>query len=388
MDKLRIAWLSDFDLNGSGYFNISVPLCNGLIDKGHEVKAIGLGYRGNEHWNKFGIIPAGGIKEALAILQNLSLLWKFDVMVVALDITIQEAILRTITAGRNFGYVGVMPIEADPLGMTWAMVLMQMDKVFIISQFGTDEAKKMNIEAEHLQIGVDTEKWKVPTTEERKSLRKSYGIEQDAFVVLTVADNQERKNLSRSMQIFAGFSKKVPNSKYILVTRENAMVGWKLRDLAQLMRINNKFNIYERGISFDELWALYAIADAFLLTSKAEGLGMPLLEAMSCGIPCLATNCTGMAEVLADSRGILIDHEHQKQPELIYIDPFGNGHRYFADLKDGIKKLFKLYSGEYPDVKKKAREYVESRNWNITIEQMEKAALAARREPSEEAPQK
>jgi hypothetical protein len=124
---------------GSGYFNISVPLCNGLIAKGHDVRAVGLGYKGNEHYNNFGIIPAGNMKEAMGVMQNLSALWKFDVMVVALDITIQEAILKSMTS-RNFGYIGIMPIEADPLCMSWAMVLMQMDKVFIISQFGTDEA--------------------------------------------------------------------------------------------------------------------------------------------------------------------------------------------------------------------------------------------------------
>lgn len=374
---MRIAFLSDLDMAGSGYFNISVPLCNGLVERGHDVKAVGLGYKGNEHFNKFGIIPAADMKHALAVLQNLNLLWKFDVFVVALDITLQEVILRTVT-NRNFGYVGIMPIEADPLCMSWSMVLMQMDKTFIISQFGTDEAKKMNLPAEHLQIGVNTELWKMPSPEEKQSLRKEYGIDEDTFVVLTVADNQERKNISRSMQIFSGFSKKVKNSKYILVTRENSFVGWKLRDLAQVLKINDKFNIYERGMSFEELWKLYAISDAFLLTSKAEGLGMPLLEAQACGVPCVATNCTAIAEVLGDGRGILIDADY------VYIDPFGNGNRYFASLKDGIKKLLGLYNGEYPDVRKLAREYVEARNWSITLEQMEKAVIAARRIPIEE----
>jgi len=380
MDKLRLAWLSDFNLEGSGYLNISVPLCEGLISRGHEVKAVGLGYKGNEHNHGFGVIPASNVKESLAVLQNLSLLWHFDILVVALDITLHEVILKTVV-NRNFGYVGIMPIEADPLCMSWSMVLLQMDKAFIISQFGTNEAKKMKLEAEHLQIGVNTELWKMPTKEEKQSLRKEYGIDDNTFVVLTVADNQERKNLSRSMQIFAGFTKKVPNAKYILVTRENAYVGWKLRDLAQVLKINDKFNIYERGILFRELWNLYAISDAFLLTSKAEGLGMPLLEAQSMGLPCLATNCTAMAEVLADGRGILIDHEHKSSPKDIYIDPFGNGHRYFADLKDGVNKLLALSSEDNSEMIKKAREYAESRKWEDTVLQMEKAALAARREP-------
>ena len=120
---MKIAWLSDLDMIGSGYFNISVPLCEGLIAKGHDVKAVGLGYKGNEHPYNFGIIPAENVKIALAVLQNLYQLWHFDVFVVALDITIQEAILRTIS-NRQFGYIGILPIEADPLCMSWAMALM------------------------------------------------------------------------------------------------------------------------------------------------------------------------------------------------------------------------------------------------------------------------
>jgi glycosyltransferase involved in cell wall biosynthesis len=377
MDALRIVWLSDFDLAGSGYFNISIPLCQGLINKGHEVKAIGLGYKGKEHNYNFGIIPAPSMKEAMAILQNLSQLWKFDIFVVALDITIQEQILKSMV-NRNFGYIGIMPIEADPLCMSWAMVLMQMDKVFIISQFGTDEALKMNVKAEHLEIGIDTDQWRIPSEEERKSLRVSYGIQEDEFVVLTVADNQERKNLSRSMEIFAAVAKKVPKSRYILVTRENSFVGWKLRDLGQVLKINNKFNIYERGMPFEELWKLYAISDAFLLTSKAEGLGMPLLEAQAVGVPCVATNCTAIAELLGEDRGLLIDADY------VYTDPFGNGHRYFASLKDGIKKLLELSTFKHVDMIQKAREYVEAKDWSITVEDMERAALAARKIPNEQ----
>lgn len=381
---MKIAWLSDFDLGGSGYFNISTHICNGLVAKGYDVKAIGLGYSGREHWNSFGIIPAQGMKELFAILQNLSLLWKYDVLVVALDITHQEVILKAMN-NRTFGYIGIMAVEADPLCLPWAMVMMQMDKAFIISNFGTEEAKKLNVQqAEHIVIGVDTEAWKVPTIKEKQALRKSYGIDEKTFVVLTVADNHERKNLSRSMQIFSGFHKEIPNSKYILVTRENAFVGWRLRDLAQGLGFNKVFDVYERGISQPELWNLYAIADTFLLTSKAEGLGMPLLEALACGIPCLATNCTGMAELLGDGRGLLIDHEHQDHPELTYIDPFGNGHRYFADLNDGTNKLLSLV-GDNSEMKKKARKYAKSRSWNKTINQVEQAILSVRRTDEQEA---
>lgn len=367
---MKIVWLSDFALHGSGYLNLSIPLINGLVEKGHEVKAAGLGYRGEQHNWDFSIIPSSNLQEALAIINNLHQLWGFDALVVALDIPIQERLLNRIE-GRNFKYVGIMPVEADPLCISWAMALMSMDKALIISEFGTEEANKVGVPAEHLQLGIDTNAWRLPTEEERKTIRTNMmGFNDETFAVLTVADNQERKHLSRAMEIFADFSKDKPNTKYILVTREHNPVGWRLRDYAQLLGINDKLMIFERGLGFKELWSVYAASDAFLLTSKAEGLGLPLLEAMAVGIPCIATDCTAIAEVLADGRGFLIDVDY------VHTDPFGNGHRYFCSREDGVKKLNLAYGFEDEErdyLTSLSRMYVESRTWDIAVDHLEKA---------------
>jgi glycosyltransferase involved in cell wall biosynthesis len=56
-----------------------------------------------------------------------------------------------------------------------------------------------------------------------------------------------------------------------------------------------------------ELVDLYNQADIFILPSLSEGLAMVLLEAMSCGLPIIATNVGGIPEVVADGEnGILI----------------------------------------------------------------------------------
>lgn len=50
---------------------------------------------------------------------------------------------------------------------------------------------------------------------------------------------------------------------------------------------------------------LYATLAAFLLTSRAEALGTCVLDAMTQGIPVVATNVGGLRETLADQRGLL-----------------------------------------------------------------------------------
>src|SRR3990170_88363 len=370
---MKLVWLSDFDLSGSGYLNLSIPLCEGLSKLGHEVKAAALGYNGTEHNYNFSLIPARNMQEALAIAQNLFGLWKFDAFIVALDIPIQEQILRAMMQKPPFKYVGVMPVEADPLCLSWAMALMQMDKVFVISQFGTDEAKKVGVEAEHIQLGIDTEAWKIPDKKEKAKIRDVMGFDKDTFAILTVADNQERKNLSHAMDVFAKFAEDKPNARYVLVTREYNSVGWRIRDYARELGIGDKIVIFERGMNFNDLWAVYAACDMFFLSSKAEGLGLPLLEAMAVGLPVLATDCTAVHEVLDGGRGTLVDYDY------LHRDPFGNGRRYWIDRNDALEKMEAIYTKtsalNIDRMVKKARKYVETRTWDIAVDQLESGLL-------------
>ncbi|GAF84447.1 unnamed protein product, partial [marine sediment metagenome] len=304
---MKIAVITDADRHGSGYCNLAMPLCEGLAQKGYDVKMAGLSYKREEHWFNFSIIPAANLDEIVAIVRNLENFWKFDVLVVALDIHWQEKILRQFP-NMQFKYVGIMPIEADPLCVSWAMVLMQMNKVFIISQFGADEAQKQGIDAEHILIGIDPEKWKFRTPEDRTAGRGIFGYTDEHFVVLTVADNQERKNLAKGMEIFAEFAESREDARYILVTREHQFVGWKLQDYAQELGMISKFMVLERGMTQEALWEVYAMSDVFLLPSKAEGLGLPILESMAVGIPVIGTDCTAIHELLTEGGGYPMEY--------------------------------------------------------------------------------
>jgi glycosyltransferase involved in cell wall biosynthesis len=65
-------------------------------------------------------------------------------------------------------------------------------------------------------------------------------------------------------------------------------------------------------------------ASAFALTYAPyfEGFGIPLVEAMKCGIPILSGNKTSLPEIAGDAA--------------IYCDPFNE-----ADISNGMNRLFK-----------------------------------------------
>lgn len=369
----KILVVGDFDFNSSGYMNILVNLCKQLVPLGYDIKCAGISYGGQEHTFPFSIIPTRDLGEASAVMNNLCIMWRPDILLTAFDIPLQEQFLGAI--GRSnlkvtcgFKHVAITAMENGPLVADWALVLSELDKVFFISQLGADEASKtglMNID--HLVIGIDTNLWKPLADEDRKVARKNLGFEQDDFIVITVADNQERKNLIASLKSIKLLAETFPRTKHILVTREHNVYGWKLRSLMTSLGINDKVFIYERGMPSDRLRLLYGISDVFLLLSRAEGLGMPILEAMACGVPCVCTDTGAMHELLIGGRGKLVSPEYE-----IDLDTWGNSKRTFADPVDAVSQIKSIVDDydEYPKMIKKMSDYVRSRTWPTAANQV------------------
>lgn len=73
---------------------------------------------------------------------------------------------------------------------------------------------------------------------------------------------------------------------------------------------------YGRGkfgyVDDNMLRALYCACDVFLAPSKAEGFGLPILEAQACGCPVVASNCTSFPEVTGQG-GQLVDPDNKDQ---------------------------------------------------------------------------
>jgi len=381
----HIIYVTDMNMGGadssaqavtrSGYSNIGIELSNGIVANGNEVKILGLGYTGQEHRSLFSIIPCASLQDVAGCINNMKILWGIDAVIVALDIHhFQEQIFPTVQK-LEIPYICITPLESDPLCPSWANLLSQMDKVFFISQFGTDEAKKAGVDAEHIEIGIDTNAWRLRTEEEYKNVRSTMGFSDDDFVIISVADNQERKNISGGFQAIAKLKEQGVSVKHILVTRENSMVGWKLYDLAYLEDINlsSEIRVFQSGMPFKDLYSLYCAADVYLSCSKGEGLGLPIMEAMSVGVPVVANKTGALPELLADGRGWLADYKFW------HYDPFGNQRRYFIDVDKAAEKMMEIRdlqkkgSIDYITSLANARQYMESRGWAKSAQQIEDA---------------
>src|SRR5205085_8108239 len=62
----------------------------------------------------------------------------------------------------------------------------------------------------------------------------------------------------------------------------------------------------------DQIKDLYASCDAWLFGSRSEGFGLPILEAMACRTPVVATPAGAAPELLAGGGGILVRPQDPK----------------------------------------------------------------------------
>lgn len=364
----KIIVLTDFDSTGSGYRTICVPILTKLAEMGHEIKVIGLMYRGDENTYPFSVIPCQNFQEGIGMIHNLMQLWNPDVILCAMDLPIQAKMYEQVSKFQK-KYIAITPLENGPLTMSWAIPLFQMDKVFFISQLGADEAEKVGVpNVEHLQIGVDTVSWHPATPEEKIQLRRGMNIPEDAFVVLTVADNQERKNLWAGMECVSRLKGKIDRPiRYILVTRIENPYGWNLKDLQRSLELKDELLLFERGLPQKDLWGLYALSDVYLQPSKAEGLGLPVMDAMACGIPVVATDTGALHELLQDKRGWLIP------PAYSVVDVWGNSKRDFINIEKITVCLKNISDSLEKDTSNNALEYIKNRNWNIPTKQIDES---------------
>ncbi|MEG9211967.1 glycosyltransferase [Lactococcus lactis] len=115
--------------------------------------------------------------------------------------------------------------------------------------------------------------------------------------------NIEAKGLDYLIEI----SKHIPDDWVIKVAGEG-----KDQKVLERLKVNNV--IFVGGLSGKDLEKHYLNSSIFISTSRWEGFGLVIIEAMSFGIPIVAFNTTGSREILLDSKfGILVENGNTDQ---------------------------------------------------------------------------
>lgn len=170
--------------------------------------------------------------------------------------------------------------------------LEQSNAVTAVSQYLADETHlvfgvRKDVEVVHNFVDVDRFK---------PNGRKPWTERPDQERLLVHASNfRPVKRVADVVRAFAAIARQIP-ARLCLIgdgpDREHALAV--AGDLGVQDRVEHL------GMQ-DQLEALLPNADLFLSASETESFGLSMLEAMSCGVPCVSTQVGGVAEVLGDT---------------------------------------------------------------------------------------
>ena len=132
----------------------------------------------------------------------------------------------------------------------------------------------------------------------------------DRKTVLFAGWIEKEKGIFDLLQAFAVLIKSLPDCRLIIAGKGKIAVG---QALAQELGIRDQVD-FPGWLDGPDLWRAYGQADVFCLPSYSEGVPMSILEAMSFGLPVLATRVGGVPDLITSGvNGYLVEPGHVDQ---------------------------------------------------------------------------
>ena len=144
---------------------------------------------------------------------------------------------------------------------------------------------------------------------ERDRLQARYGIGGRPYV-LSVGTVQPRKNYIRLIHAFNQLTNQPTNQLLIAGGR-----GWLYQDIfAEAEKQGDSVRLLG-FVDEADLPALYRNAVLFAFPSLYEGFGLPVLEAMACGVPVVCSDASSLPEVAGDAALLVDPHDEDALAE-------------------------------------------------------------------------
>jgi glycosyltransferase involved in cell wall biosynthesis len=159
-------------------------------------------------------------------------------------------------------------------------------RIDVIERLGYDASKVFNI------YGAASRIFHKNNYDKKKisQILTSYGIKKP-FIFYVPGGFDERKNFSRLFKAFAMLPFDLrTNYQLVIAGRVPPGIHGYITNLSSQEGLLNEDLVLTGYIKDDDLVALYSLCKLFVYPSLYEGLGLPILEAMSCCAPVIASN--------------------------------------------------------------------------------------------------
>jgi glycosyltransferase involved in cell wall biosynthesis len=175
-----------------------------------------------------------------------------------------------------------------------------------MARFGQKQVKDYyGINSAYIPHAIDPSVYYPLSPQEKEMCKAMWGL-QGKFVVGTVARNQGRKMMDRTIKAFSIFAKSHPDVVLFIHSDPNdPAAASNLGQLIDRYKVQGKVVFsgmrYFRGTEYKDMNKIYGAMDIFFLSTSGEGFGIPIIEAMATGVPPVVTDYTTTYELLVEN---------------------------------------------------------------------------------------
>jgi glycosyltransferase involved in cell wall biosynthesis len=180
-----------------------------------------------------------------------------------------------------------------------------------ISQHSVDCLKELysRDDVRVIRYGVDTSVFSPNARKARRdSERSSLQMASSEFCLLLIGNDWKNKGLDALLRAVAE-CEKFPLHLLVVGSDDRR----EYYEAVQELGINTKVKFLEPSA---DVMKFYAAADAYVGPSLEDAYGLPILEAMACGLPVIASARAGASEILRDAENGFILHNPEDSQEL------------------------------------------------------------------------
>jgi glycosyltransferase involved in cell wall biosynthesis len=179
--------------------------------------------------------------------------------------------------------------------------LQRAEMVWTASQWGREVLEANEVPSDKIRVvpeGVDTRTFAPPQPGQRSA---------EVFRFLCVGKWEERKGTGDLIRAFSQeFNPAEPVELVMHCGGPGVSMTEARSEIAACSGIGEPRVVVSEPVNLPELVALMQRSNAFVLPTKGEGWGLPILEAMACELPCIVTGYSGLTEFANQDNCFLI----------------------------------------------------------------------------------
>jgi len=233
-----------------------------------------------------------------------------------------------------------MPVDCSPLSLRDERALKISGAVPIaMSPHGERMMRDAGLDPLLVPHGIDLDVF--APAPDRAGARRQLGVD-GLFTIGMNATNKDafRKGIAEQYEAFARLHAKYPDTALLVHSMLSAPNTLDLRVIEQRLGLNgavryvDQYALMTGQVSDEHLVNWYSALDLYSAFSLGEGFCLPVVEALACGVPVGATDCSALADVAAGQW-------------LVPGEPFWNPTHGAWWVKPSISGITKVYETAY-----------------------------------------